>query len=379
MLVKGRGNYLSLRRLRQRPEPGRPACSADEEEFRRNCGQSTPGPSRPATARCRTSISAPCRQCGTKWPATTATAWAGNARTTSDCFYYQARRRVQNAQILIVNHALFFTDLALRQRGASILPDYDVVVFDEAHTMEAVAGEHLGLRITSGQVEFMLNKLYNDRTNRGLLVHHQLREPQQAGAGVPRPGRRVLRSLDQLARPASRPATAASATPDIVANLAERRAWQACRPRCREQRQATRKARGAAGFHRRRRPAGGPGRRARQWLAPAACPRPSIGSMRCRAARPAGHAWPPPVDVGPVLREHALQQGSHRDLDQRHPGRGRRARSISSSRGSGSRKTATLCLGSPFDYRRQAQLILLDGMPEPGRRADAATSRRPSR
>jgi ATP-dependent DNA helicase DinG len=49
-----------------------------------------------------------------------------------DCFYYQARRRAQNAQILIVNHALFFSDLALRREGASILPEYDVVIFDEA-------------------------------------------------------------------------------------------------------------------------------------------------------------------------------------------------------------------------------------------------------
>ena len=39
-----------------------------------------------------------------------------------------------------------------------------------------MAGEHLGLRVTSGQVEYLLNKLYNDRTNRGLLVHHHLRE-----------------------------------------------------------------------------------------------------------------------------------------------------------------------------------------------------------
>ena len=56
--------------------------------------------------------------------------------TYNECFYYRARRRVQNAQILIVNHALFFSDLALRRAGASILPDYDVVIFDEAHTLE---------------------------------------------------------------------------------------------------------------------------------------------------------------------------------------------------------------------------------------------------
>src|SRR5438270_363128 len=98
--------------------------------------------------------------------------------TYKDCFYFRARRRVFNAQILIVNHALFFSDLALRRSGASILPDYDAVILDEAHTLEAVAGDHLGLSVTSGQVQFILNKLYNDRTNKGLLVTRKLRDAQ---------------------------------------------------------------------------------------------------------------------------------------------------------------------------------------------------------
>ena len=81
---------------------------------------------------------------------------------------------MQHAQLLVVNHALFFSDLALRREGASILPDYDAVIFDEAHTLEAVAGDHLGANVSNGSVEYRLNKLFNDRTNRGLLVHHQL-------------------------------------------------------------------------------------------------------------------------------------------------------------------------------------------------------------
>jgi len=48
-----------------------------------------------------------------------------------------------NADVMVVNHALFFSDLALRREGASLLPDYDVVVFDEAHTVEQVAADHL--------------------------------------------------------------------------------------------------------------------------------------------------------------------------------------------------------------------------------------------
>ncbi len=101
------------------------------------------------------------------------------------------------AQILVVNHALLFSDLALRQQKASILPDYDVLILDEAHTVEAVAGDHLGMRITSGQVDYVLNKLYNDRTNKGLLVYHHLDDAQQevlTCRGIDRPLRPLFPS-----------------------------------------------------------------------------------------------------------------------------------------------------------------------------------------
>ena len=75
---------------------------------------------------------------------------------------------------------LFFSDLALRRQNASILPNYDAVIFDEAHTLEAVAGDHLGLSISNGQIEYALRKLYNERNNKGLLVYHRLGDAQQA-------------------------------------------------------------------------------------------------------------------------------------------------------------------------------------------------------
>ena len=97
----------------------------------------------------------------------------------SDCFYYQARRRMQHANVLVVNHALFFSDLSLRKLGVSILPEYHTVVFDEAHTVEAVASEHMGLGVSSRSVEYVLNKLFNDRTNKGLLVKNNYSRAQQ--------------------------------------------------------------------------------------------------------------------------------------------------------------------------------------------------------
>ncbi len=89
--------------------------------------------------------------------------------TYESCFYYKARRRVFGAQILVANHALFFTDLALRETaGFGILPDYSAAFLDECHTIESVASGYLGIKITSGQLRYTLNKLYNPATGRGL-------------------------------------------------------------------------------------------------------------------------------------------------------------------------------------------------------------------
>lgn len=92
-----------------------------------------------------------------------------------ECFYFRARRSIQSAQLLVVNHALFFADLALRaiKGDFAILPKYRVVVFDEAHTVEDVAADHLGLTITRGQVEFLLSRLVSERQGKaatGLLT-----------------------------------------------------------------------------------------------------------------------------------------------------------------------------------------------------------------
>lgn len=88
----------------------------------------------------------------------------------AECFFYKARRAIYGANLLIVNHALFFSDLALRREGSALLPDYQAVIFDEAHTLEDVAGDHLGLQIGRGSVDYLLNRLFSPRHRRGLLV-----------------------------------------------------------------------------------------------------------------------------------------------------------------------------------------------------------------
>ncbi len=67
-----------------------------------------------------------------------------------DCFVQVARRQAKTADIIVVNHHLFFADLALKSGGfGEILPEYDAVVFDEAHHLEAVATEYFGVQVSN--------------------------------------------------------------------------------------------------------------------------------------------------------------------------------------------------------------------------------------
>jgi ATP-dependent DNA helicase DinG len=89
----------------------------------------------------------------------------------SSCFCQRARRELENANVIVTNHALLFSDLALREEDASILPEYKWVIIDEAHNIERVAEEHFGIDISNGSLKFLLDGLYNPRTHKGLLVY----------------------------------------------------------------------------------------------------------------------------------------------------------------------------------------------------------------
>ncbi|MCW5977263.1 MAG: ATP-dependent DNA helicase [Bryobacteraceae bacterium] len=70
------------------------------------------------------------------------------------CFITQMLQRAHESNIVIVNHYLFFADLALREgESGGVIPDYDAVVFDEAHEIEDVAGQYFGLSISNHQVQ----------------------------------------------------------------------------------------------------------------------------------------------------------------------------------------------------------------------------------
>ena len=70
------------------------------------------------------------------------------------CFITQMHQRAQESDIIIVNHHLFFADLAVKgEEFGGIIPDYAAVVFDEAHEIEDVAGRYFGISVSNYQVQ----------------------------------------------------------------------------------------------------------------------------------------------------------------------------------------------------------------------------------
>lgn len=167
-LVKGRGNYLSVRRLglaSQRQDKLFPDAASKRSlheiedwaySTRDGTLSSLPQLERQAVWDHARSDSANCM--GRKCP------------TYDKCFFQQARRRAERAELLVCNHALFFSDMALRMRGVGFLPPYEHVIIDEAHNAEEVASEHFGLSVSEGRVSHLLSTLWRRARGTGFLA-----------------------------------------------------------------------------------------------------------------------------------------------------------------------------------------------------------------
>ena len=164
VLVKGRANYISLRRL-SRAMAQRSTLLSDANgkvqleqinDWSKTTGDGSRSslPFLPRGDVWELAKSDGSRCLGRKCP------------TYQDCFYQNARKAMERGNLLICNHALFFSDLSLRMRGAGFLPRYDHVIFDEAHAIEDVAADHFGASISENQVEYFLRSLVPASTRR---------------------------------------------------------------------------------------------------------------------------------------------------------------------------------------------------------------------
>ena len=87
----------------------------------------------------------------------------------SGCSYQRARRRAHTARLLVLNHDILLSDVALRRSGGSFLPELGAIVIDEAHDFEEAAARHLGATVTARGVLVQLGRLWSGRRRRGLL------------------------------------------------------------------------------------------------------------------------------------------------------------------------------------------------------------------
>ena len=362
VLVKGRGNYVSLRRL-DLANQRRLSLFVGDDELSELGGlvqwsrQTRDGSL--ADLQRRPSLSV--------WDEVASD--SGNCLgrrcpTYAQCFYFQNRRRVQNAQILVVNHALFFTDLALRRAGASVLPDYDVAILDEAHTVEAVAGDHMGLRVTSGQVEYVLNKLYNERANKGLLVHYKDGAGQRHVNQCHRLATEFFNDLWEWRETAS-PPNGRVREPDTVANhlspellnLADRLRSAAGQIKDESLRQDFVAARERLEVV---------AREIETWRTHGQASTVYwLETSRTRRGFPRLSLLAAPLEVGPALKEQLFDKVRSVVLTSATLSTGGDGAFDFLKSRLGVTRSATLRVGSPFNYRQQAELVTLRGMPDP--------------
>ena len=89
------------------------------------------------------------------------------------CFYWNAKKHWEKANLVVSNHALFFSDMKMHMvdnEEMGLLPLYSAVIIDEAHQLESNAAKHLGTRISEPGIYNMLNRLFNPANARGLLI-----------------------------------------------------------------------------------------------------------------------------------------------------------------------------------------------------------------
>ncbi|BCA81067.1 helicase C-terminal domain-containing protein [Desulfuromonas sp. AOP6] len=171
VLVKGRANYLCLRRsenIRQEPGLFEDELAGELTSILEWAGRTSDGSKEelPFIPREQVWEEVRCEidQCSRV-----------RCAHYNRCFFHKARRQAAQADVLVVNHALLLSDLALRQQtdnytAAAVLPPFDRIILDEAHHLEDVATHFFASQVTRFSFARVLNKLRHPRKpEKGLL------------------------------------------------------------------------------------------------------------------------------------------------------------------------------------------------------------------
>ncbi len=89
-----------------------------------------------------------------------------NCAYYAECPYYRKRRAIEEADIIVINHHLFFAHL---ESAGKLLPEFGAAVFDEAQRLEQIAASYFGVRLTNVGLSLLLSRIYNPRREAGIL------------------------------------------------------------------------------------------------------------------------------------------------------------------------------------------------------------------
>jgi ATP-dependent DNA helicase DinG len=365
-LVKGRGNYLCTRRLHLALAEAEATLDMEVKD------QLQAIRSWAATTREGSLQDLPFRPDGSVWERVRAE--QGNCKGRQcphyqPCFYQGSRRRAHAARCLVLNHHVLMADLALRRSGPSFLPKVDAIVVDEAHDLEDTAAQHLGSRSSSFGAGLLLGRLWNPRTSAGLLGRAGLEAVRDrvervrkaagsffeevlgwAGAGAEGERGGPVRLADGF--------PVANALSPAFRNLAEDVRSAAQRAGDEDLHlELSARARGldAAAEDLDGIVAGREGEV--RWVEPGA-----RGHVVLASA---------PVDVGPLLRKVLWDAHPTVVLTSATLATGRPPSFDFTMSRLGLPAAATLRVGSPFDYERQARLVVRGDLPDPVRDPEA--------
>nr|WP_239552931.1 ATP-dependent DNA helicase [Pantoea coffeiphila] len=149
-LLKGRSNYLCLERLEQQSMAGGELAVQAMSDLVHLRGWSSE------------TIDGDISTCGgvaedsTIWPLVTSTndnCLGSDCPQYKDCFVVRARRKAMDADVVVVNHHLFLADMVVKESGfAELIPEADVMIFDEAHQVPDIASQYFGQQLSSRQL-----------------------------------------------------------------------------------------------------------------------------------------------------------------------------------------------------------------------------------
>jgi len=279
------------------------------------------------------------------------------------CHYQRSRRRQDGAHILIVNHALYMADVALRMAGASYLPAHEVVIFDEAHHLERAATDGLGIRLSEASVKWHLQRLHPRNPTRSLLTNYGTPQAMQLVSEVRDASASFFAALQgDLARRGNTLALEqrplAGAPIDLLGDLAA---------------EVTAIASGVNKLDRqmelRARAAGLVNLQTALQLMSSGNDASLVRWLESDSNGPVLRAAP--LDVGETLREHVFDHPRTAILVSATLGDGADCDFRWLRRQLGIDDCERMRLGSPFDFKHAVDLVIEEALPDPGRDAPA--------